>query len=51
MNDYKILQQKTFESMQKFENRCNELCKKGWKAISIGGSHQMAVLLEKTKEY
>ena len=45
---YKILRRKAFESLEKFENRLNDECAKGWRAISIGTEHSgIVVLLER----
>jgi hypothetical protein len=49
MEDYKIFNQKAFESSKGFEKRLNEICQKGWKPISLSGSQVgLVVLLERT---
>ncbi len=52
MEEYKIFKQKAFESDAKFEKRLNEICQKGWKAISIGqGPGGNVILLEKADKH
>jgi hypothetical protein len=52
MEKYKIFRQGAFESDSKFDKRLNEICQKGWKAISIGnGPGGSVVLLEKSDKY
>lgn len=52
MEEYKIFNQKAFESTKAFEKRLNELCQKGWKPISISGSQMgLVALLEKVDRY
>ena len=52
MGEYKILNQKTFESAKTFEIRLNEICQHGWKAISIASDHgSKTILLQKTDKY
>jgi hypothetical protein len=49
---YKILRRKAFESIEKFENRLNEECAKGWRAISIASEHSgIIVLLERENKH
>jgi len=52
MEDYKIFNQKAFESSKAFEKRLNEMCQKGWKPISLSGSQVgLVALLEKVDKY
>ena len=52
MEEYKIFNQKAFESTKAFEKRLNEMCQKGWKPISIAGSQMgLVALLEKVDRY
>ncbi|MCK5278766.1 MAG: hypothetical protein KAQ62_24160 [Cyclobacteriaceae bacterium] len=52
MEEYKLLNQKTFESIKKFEKRLNEICQQGWKPVSIGTSQSgTTILLEKAEKY
>ena len=52
MEDFKILNQKPFESTKKFERRLNEVCSKGWKPVSLTGSQMgLTALLEKVDRY
>ena len=52
MGEYKILNQKTFESVKQFELRLNEICQQGWKPVSIGTSQNgSTILLEKAEKY
>lgn len=49
---YRILRRKAFESLGKFENRLNEECAKGWRAISISTEHAgIIVLLERENKH
>lgn len=52
MKPYKLLNKGILESTKKFEDRLNEMCEKGWRAISLasdaGGG--LVVLLEKTEK-
>jgi hypothetical protein len=50
MKKYQLFGQKMFESREKFEDRLNEECRKGYRAISIAHDHysgKPVVLLEK----
>ena len=52
MEEYKLLNQKAFESTKKLEKRLNEICQQGWKPISIGTSQGgTTILLEKAEKY
>jgi len=52
MNEYKIFNQKAFESTKAFERRLNEFCQKGWKPVSLSGNQMgMVALLEKVDKY
>lgn len=52
MEEYKLFSQKAFESTVKFEKRLNEICMKGWKAISIAaGTGGNVILLQKIDKY
>lgn len=52
MDEYKIFNQKAFESSKSFEKRLNEICHQGWKPISITSDHgSKSVLLEKIDKY
>jgi hypothetical protein len=45
MKEYKLLKQRTFESVAKFEKRLNEMAHKGWKPVSIGSTPEGAIIL------
>ncbi len=52
MEEYKLFNQKAFESTAKFEKRLNEICQRGWKAISIAaGKGGNTILLQKIDKY
>jgi hypothetical protein len=49
-NRFKFFAKKMFESMEKFELRLNEECRKGYRPISMSadsGANTIVVLLEK----
>jgi hypothetical protein len=50
MKKYVIFKKRLFESMGKFEDRLNEECRKGYRAISMASDYNsgLVVLLEKT---
>ncbi|MCF8464163.1 MAG: hypothetical protein K9G41_04955 [Flavobacteriales bacterium] len=50
MKKYQIFKKKMFESIEKFELRLNEECRKGYRPISIASdqAYGTIVLLEKT---
>ena len=50
MDKYKILKQKNFENMEKFEKRMNEHASQGWKVGGFTRDHgSFAVLLERDR--
>jgi hypothetical protein len=52
MGRYKLLSKKAFESISKFENRLNEECAKGWRAVSVSSDHSgIVVLLERENRH
>lgn len=52
MEEYKIFNQKAFESTKAYEKRLNDMCAKGWKPISMSGSQMgLITLLEKVDKY
>jgi hypothetical protein len=52
MDEYKIFNQKVFESTNSFEKRLNEICQQGWKPISITSDHgSKSILLQKLDKY
>lgn len=52
MDEYKILNQKVFESSKSFERRLNEICQHGWKPISITSDHgSKSILLQKIDKH
>ena len=52
MDEYKLFNQKTFESTKSFEKRLNELCQQGWKPISMASDHgAKSILLQKSEKY
>lgn len=49
---YRFLKKKAFESTQKFENRLNDECAKGWRAISMSSDNgTFIVLLERENRH
>ncbi|MCB9185801.1 MAG: hypothetical protein H6601_03560 [Flavobacteriales bacterium] len=50
MKKYQIFKRKMFESLEKFEARLNEECRKGYRPISIASdqTNGTVILLEKT---
>lgn len=45
---YRLIKKRAFESLEKFEQRLNEECVGGWKAISISDTNgSITVLLER----
>ena len=45
---YRLIKKGAFESLKKFEQRLNEECAGGWKAISISDANSsITVLLER----
>lgn len=45
---YRLIKKGAFESLKKFEQRLNEECVSGWKAISISDANSsITVLLER----
>jgi hypothetical protein len=50
MKKYVIFKKKMFESIEKFEARLNDECRKGYRPISLTSDHTYGtmVLLEKT---
>jgi len=51
MKKYQLFAQRMFESREKFEDRLNEECRKGYRAISMTTDHyggKQVILLEKT---
>jgi len=50
MKKYQLFKKKMFETMDKFEDRLNEECRKGYRPISMTYDHSSGiyVLLEKT---
>jgi hypothetical protein len=52
MDEYKIFNQKAFESSRSFEKRLNEVCQQGWKPISITSDHgSKTILLERVEKH
>jgi len=52
MEEYKIFNQKAFESTKAYERRLNEICQQGWKPISITSDHgSKSILLQRTEKY
>jgi len=50
MQKYKFLQKGTFESLDKFEKKLNEVVSGGWKVINFTEDHGgIVVLLERTR--
>ena len=47
---YKIVKKGLFESIEKFENRLNELAAEGWVAVSISSEHNNSVVVLMKKE-
>ncbi len=47
---YKIVKKGLFESIEKFENRLNELATEGWIAVSISSEHNNSVVVLMKKE-
>jgi hypothetical protein len=51
MKKYVLFKRKLFESLEKFEDRLNEECRKGYRAISMTNDQftgRPIILLEKT---
>ena len=50
MKKYQIFKKKMIEGVEKFEDRLNEECRKGYRPISMTYDHStgLVVLLEKT---
>lgn len=45
---YRFFRQKAFESVDKFEIRLNDECRKGWRVVSITGNNAgLVVMLER----
>lgn len=50
MNNYKFLIQKTFEKVESFEKRLQEITNQGWKVVSFASDNgTLSVLLERLK--
>jgi hypothetical protein len=50
MKKYQLFAQKMFETREKFEDRLNEECRKGYRPLSIAANHTSGgsiILLEK----
>lgn len=52
MKPYKLLTKSIFESSKKFEERLNEICNKGWRAVAMASDagSGIVVLLERIEK-
>jgi hypothetical protein len=53
MDKYRFLKKKTFESLEKFEQRLNHECNNGWRVVSIASdsSYGLVALLERESKH